>query len=92
MAYTIKARVIQSDPNNSFSIVEKTCCSTGYWTERDGTEHTLTMEKSGASSMLRFKNSDGYFFLVALGVHNYKRWCDIVDNTDDTGLMVNQSY
>ena len=50
------------------------------------------MEKSGTSGMLRFKNSDGYFFLVARGVHNYKRWCDIVDNTDDTGLMVNLSY
>ncbi|CAK9859160.1 unnamed protein product [Sphagnum jensenii] len=44
------------------------------------------MAANGVSGMLRFNSSQGdSFFLVALGVHNYKRWCDIVVDATPTG-------
>ena len=50
----------------------------GTWSECDG-EHTLTMGGSGTSGMLRFKPGQGdEAFSVAMGVHNYKPWVDII--------------
>ena len=71
--------------------MEKT--SGGNWSEVDG-EQILTMGGSGTSGTLRFKNPQGDYFLVALGVHNYKRWCDIVvDITpSNTGTEIHPTY
>jgi hypothetical protein len=44
--------------------------------------------------MLRYKNPHGDFFLVALGIHKYKRWCDIVVDTKpfNTNMRIHPSY
>jgi hypothetical protein len=41
-------------------------------------KYVLTMGGSGTSGCLRFERKSGKPFLVAVGVHNYKRWCHIV--------------
>lgn len=91
--YFIHVRVVQTDPADWYRIVEKTVFSNGTWGEAGG-EQTLTMGGSGTSGVLRFTNPDGDNFLVALGVHNYKRWCDIVPDatTSMTGVQVHPSY
>jgi hypothetical protein len=97
MSYSISVRVIEhSDPQHWFRIVEKTnwhYANGGTWAECNGV-HTLTMGGSGTSGMLRFMNNAGEYFLVALGVHNYKRWCDIVTDAkcSDTGVLVHPTY
>ncbi len=96
MTYTIKVRVIQNKPEDWYSVVEKTVwhfANGGIWSECDG-EHTLTMNGSGTSGMLRFKDAADNYFLVALGVHNYKRWCDIVPDqaSSNTGVEIHPSY
>ncbi|KAG0606826.1 hypothetical protein M758_9G171000 [Ceratodon purpureus] len=54
------------------------------------------MTRSGTSGILRFRNKEpnGSIFEVALGVHNFKRWCDIVDNSEkaETAVMVHPTY
>jgi hypothetical protein len=83
--YVIRVNIIQTRCSPLYSIVEKTNFHEGTWSE-DGNEQILTMAGSGVSGMLRFKSSQGdSFFLVALGVHNYKRWCDIVVDATPTG-------
>jgi hypothetical protein len=93
MSYTIHATYVQTKLHPSYSIVEKTNFREGTWSE-NGPEHILTMSASGNSGILRFKSTDGNFFLVPLGVHNYKRWCDIVvDATPtDTGVAIHPEY
>ncbi|KAG0579151.1 hypothetical protein M758_4G077000 [Ceratodon purpureus] len=96
MSYAIHVRVIQTNPSNWFNIVEKTnwhYANGGTWADCDG-DHTLTMGGSGTSGMLRFKNAAGDYLLVALGIHNYKRWCDIVTDakSSDTGVVINPTY
>ncbi|KAG0579152.1 hypothetical protein M758_4G077200 [Ceratodon purpureus] len=91
--YSIHVKIIQNNPSNWYRIVEETVFSDGTWS-KCGSEHTLTIDRSGTSGMLRFTNPTGDFFLVALGVHNYKRWCDIVPDasTSMTGVQVNPLY
>jgi hypothetical protein len=96
VSYAIYVRVIQAQPSAWLSIVEKTVwhyAEGGTWTECDD-EHTLTMNGSGTSGMLRFKNPQGDYFLVALGIHNYKRWCDIVPDAalGNTGIEIYPTY
>ncbi|KAM3548919.1 hypothetical protein MY1884_008972 [Beauveria asiatica] len=86
MSYTIKVRVFQSDTKTFFYQVEQ-----GVWKYANGGTWgfnrggmTLTMGGSGTSGMLRFKTENGNeAFVVACGVHNYKRWVDIVTNLKD---------
>lgn len=97
MSYKITVRVYQTNPNAFFHIVEKTVwnyANGGTWTEVDG-QHVLTMGGSGTSGTLRFKSDGpGEEVVVALGVHNYKRWGDIVTgiSNGDTGIIVNGQY
>ncbi|KAF8452851.1 fungal fruit body lectin [Boletus edulis BED1] len=51
------------------------------------------MGGSGTSGVLRFK-SDKELITVAVGVHNYKRWCDVVTGLkpDETALVINPQY
>jgi hypothetical protein len=82
--YVIRVNIVQT---SSFlcSIVEKSNFHEGTWSEY-GNEQILTIASSGRSGMLRFKSSQGEsFFLVALGIHNNKRWCDIVVDATPTG-------
>ena len=80
--YTITACIFQAnDTRGCFRIVEKAVWSNangGTWDEVNGT-HVLTMGGSGTCGIMRFKNADtGEDVAIALGVHNYKRWCDAV--------------
>ncbi|KAJ2912846.1 hypothetical protein MD484_g7563, partial [Candolleomyces efflorescens] len=81
MSYSIKVRVYQTNVNAFFRIVEKGVwhyANGGTWSDQDGVL-TLTMGGSGTSGMLRFMTEQGKeAFFIALGVHNYKPWVDIV--------------
>jgi len=96
MSYTITARVYQTNPNAFFRCVEKTCWNYANgctWSEVND-EHVLTMGGSGTSGTLRFMSDTNELCIIALGVHNYKRWGDIVTNlsTTETGVIINPQY
>uniref|UniRef100_A0A8H7KE33 Lectin n=1 Tax=Bionectria ochroleuca TaxID=29856 RepID=A0A8H7KE33_BIOOC len=87
MSYSIKTRVYQTNTNAYFHVVEKGVwhfANGGTWSDQNGIL-TLTMGGSGTSGMLRFMTEQGTeAFFIALGVHNYRPWVDIV-----TGLANN---
>jgi Fungal fruit body lectin len=92
MAYTITARIYQTNRDAFFHVVEKTAWGT--WTEVDGA-HVLTMSNSGSCGSLRFVSDTDEAFIVTLGVHNYKRWGDIVTKfatNEHTGIIVTPQY
>jgi Fungal fruit body lectin len=96
MAYTITAQIYQTDTSTFFNIVEKTCMTYGAscdWSEIDGA-HVLKMGDSGNCGSLRLVSNTGETFIVTLGVHNYKRWCDIVPNLTpvQTGVIITPEY
>ncbi|KAJ3475349.1 hypothetical protein NLI96_g11896 [Meripilus lineatus] len=96
MSYTITIQVYQTNPNAFFRIVEKTVwqyANGGTWSESNGT-HVLTMGGSGTCGSLRFVSDTGENFIATLGVHNYKRWGDIVTNlaNDQTGVIITPQY
>jgi len=82
-----------------FDIVEKTSWWSSWgvmkWTESEG-QQVFYLASSGACGTLRFVNVSNpkESFLVAVGVHNYKRWCDIVPNltNEQTGAVINPQY
>lgn len=96
MAYTITLRVIQKTSDN-FNIVEKTCwhyANGGIWSKPSGGYHKLSMGGSGTSGMLRFQSYSGEAFCLIAGVHNHKRWCDIIIDLKDgeTAKIIHPSY
>ncbi|KAH9171895.1 lectin [Lactarius sanguifluus] len=98
MSYSIKASVYQTNPskNTYFRVVEKSVwkfANGGTWDEVNG-YHVLKMGGSGTSGSLRLVSNTGEAFVVTLGVHNYKRWGDIVTNlkNDQTACTINPEY
>ena len=96
MSYKITAQVYQTNQNAFFHVVEKTVwqyANGGTWSEVDGA-HVLTMGGSGTCGSLRFVSNTGENFIVTLGVHNYKRWGDIVTNlaNNQTGVIITPEY
>ena len=96
MSYTITAKVYQSNQNAFFNNVERTVwkfANGGTWSQVDET-YVLKMGGSGTCGSLRFVADTGENFIVTLGVHNYKRWGDIVTNLagTDTGVVVTPQY
>jgi hypothetical protein len=96
MSYTITARIYQCDTNTSFRVVEKTVwkyANGGTWSEVDGA-HVLTMGGSGTCGSLRLVSDTSESCIVTLGVHNYRRWGDIVTNlsSDQTGVVIMPEY
>ena len=96
MSYTITAEIYQTNQNAFFNVVEKTVwkyANGGTWGEANGA-HVLTMGGSGTCGSLRFASDTGENFIVTLGVHNYKRWGDIVTNltADQTGVIITPEY
>ena len=96
MSYTITARVYQTNPNAHFNVVEKTVwhyANGGTWSECEGA-HVLTMGGSGTCGSLRFVADTGENFIITLGVHNYKRWGDIVTNltNEECGVVITPQY
>ncbi|OBZ77219.1 Boletus edulis lectin [Grifola frondosa] len=97
MSYTLTVTTVQPQPP-TIQVVEKTVwyyADGGIWTgnEQDGPT-TLTMNGSGTSGTLRFMTNDGDFFVVALGINGYVRWCDIVTDlaAGNTGLEIHPTY
>ncbi|KAG8989612.1 hypothetical protein FRB94_001006 [Tulasnella sp. JGI-2019a] len=96
MSYKITVKVYRTNPNNFFDNVERTVwkyANGGTWTEL-GDELVLNMGGSGTSGSLRFLANDGESFVATFGVHNYKRWCDIVTNlsNEQTAMIINAEY
>jgi hypothetical protein len=96
MSYTITARVYQTNPNAFFNVVERTVwkyANGGTWSEVNGA-YVLTMGGSGTCGSLRFLADTGENFIITLGVHNYKRWGDIVTNltNEETGVIITPQY
>jgi len=96
--YKITVRVYQTHPGNGFfRVVEKTVwnyAGGGTWDEVNDT-HVLNMGGSGTSGILRFKNDKtGEDVCVAVGVHNYKRWGDVVTGLKDglTATVIQGQY
>jgi hypothetical protein len=97
MSYSISLRTINTTADNlGFTIVEKSVwhyANGGTWSDTDSIQ-TLHMNGSGTSGALRFNNAAGEQFLVLLGVHNYKRWCDVVTDLapGDTAMKIQPDY
>ncbi|KAG1721744.1 lectin 2a [Suillus lakei] len=97
MSYTITVRIVDASAGDpGFTLVEKTVwhyANGGTWSNTDSIE-TLVMGGSGTSGVLRFRNGTGEEFLVTLGIHNYKRWCDIVTDLapGDTAMKIQPEY
>jgi Fungal fruit body lectin len=98
MSYSIKVSIYQTNPGKGgfFRIVEKTVwkyANGGTWDDNYGYQ-VLKMGGSGTSGSLRLQTDSGESFVVTLGVHNYKRWGDIVTNlqNDQTACTINPEY
>ncbi|KIJ59477.1 hypothetical protein HYDPIDRAFT_33165 [Hydnomerulius pinastri MD-312] len=97
MSYTINCRVYQMNPARGFfDLVEKTVfnyANGGTWSMSNGA-HLLTMGGSGTSGTLRFMSDKGERAIIAVGVHNNKRWCDVVTGLEAsaTGVLINPEY
>ena len=96
MSYTITAEVYQTNQNAFFHVVEKTVwhyANGGTWGKTNGA-YVLAMGGSGTCGSLRFMSDTGENFIITLGVHNYKRWGDIVTNlkNDETGVIMTPQY
>ncbi|KAG8984657.1 hypothetical protein FRB94_010974 [Tulasnella sp. JGI-2019a] len=96
MSYKITIKVFQTNPNAYFHNVERTVwkfANGGTWMDING-EMVLNMGGSGTSGSLRFQADNGESFVATFGVHNYKRWCDIVTNlsSEQTGMVINAQY
>ena len=96
MSYTITAEVYQTNHNAFFHVVEETVwnyANGGTWGHVNGA-YVLTMGGSGTCGSLRFASDTGENFIVTLGVHNYKRWGDIVTNlkNNETGVIITPQY
>ncbi len=91
--YTILIHLI-NDTTTTTTIVEQTTWAgtDTIWNSSD-TGFKLSMKNSGTSGALRIKTSAGEYFTVATGVHNYKRWCEVLEVADNqaltTGLHAN---
>ncbi|KAM3498524.1 hypothetical protein MY10362_008163 [Beauveria mimosiformis] len=97
MSYTVQLRVFQSDTKTFFYQVEQGVwkyANGGTWGYNQGGLR-LTMGGSGTSGIVRFIAATGSeAFVVAVGVHNYKPWVDIVTNLskDQTGVSILPEY
>ncbi|KAF3915185.1 hypothetical protein ABW20_dc0106153 [Dactylellina cionopaga] len=94
-AYKI-AVLIQNLTSERILLAEKTCWKFGtgynYWTGGDETP-VLNIGFSGTSGMIRYRLSDGDTFSIAIGVHNYVRWCDIdVGDRGETLMQLHPLY
>lgn len=97
MSYKITIRVFQTNSNAYFHLGEQTIwnyAKGGTWSDIHN-ELVLDMGDSGTSGTLRFVSSDmKEQFVLAVGVHNYKRWADIVTNLthEQTGTSIQAEY
>jgi hypothetical protein len=92
MTYTFVVRV-SDNSDAGFAICEQSVLNSGYWSNTDGVL-TLVITHSGTSGALRFRSKSGEEFIICLGVHNYKRWLDIVEDitANDTCVIILPTY
>lgn len=95
MSYTFTVRVHQPS-DDWFKVVESTVwyyAGGGTWSQIDG-QQVLEIGGSGTSGTLRFANSKEDYFIIAIGVHNYKPWTDIVTDLEskNTGVEMHPTY
>ncbi|KAH9946726.1 lectin [Amylocystis lapponica] len=96
MSYTILVRTTDTTQGRFF-LSEKTVwhfANGGTWSDTNGLQ-TLTMGGSGTCGGIRLISSDrSEVIFVAVGIHNYKPWCDIVPDLtiEDTSLKVHPQY
>ena len=97
MSYCITLCVYQTNPERGhFCVVEQTVwhyANGGTWCGSNDMLN-LTMGGSGTSGVVRFMSDKGERITVAVGVHNDKRWCDVVTGLEpkDTALLINGQY
>ncbi|PSS37210.1 hypothetical protein PHLCEN_2v949 [Hermanssonia centrifuga] len=98
MSYTINVKLIQTNPEAWFEIVEKTVfhyANGGTWTEKQNMQ-VLTMGGSGTSGLLRLQHIGDPTHIVAfvLGVHNYEHWSGIATalTPGQTGVEIHPTY
>jgi len=85
-AYTITINILQSlFPPWRYTLVERTAKWGVDWAADSGDGLlTMKMNESGSSALLRFLvPGTRDQFIVAIGVHNYKRWCDIIPDVEE---------
>ncbi|KAH9953090.1 fungal fruit body lectin [Russula dissimulans] len=89
MGYKIIAQVYQTNTNAFFHVAEQY----GTWSEVNGA-YVLTMGGSGTSGSLRFVSDTEENFILTLGIHNYRRWGDIVTDLtpEQTAKVINAQY
>ncbi|KAH9916674.1 Cytolysin/lectin [Fomitopsis serialis] len=97
MAYNIHVVILNTHRNALFEVVEQVVwynANGGIWTNTSDTR-TLTINGSGTSGALRFRNpKDGEEFFVPLGIDSDVRWCDLVTNLGpgDTAMKIEPEY
>ncbi|KIJ06940.1 hypothetical protein PAXINDRAFT_19857 [Paxillus involutus ATCC 200175] len=97
MSYSIKLQLYQINPSRGyFCPVENTCwnfANGATWSQSQGAS-LLTMGGSGTSGTLRLLSDKGERIIIAIGVDNQKRWCDVVTGLapDQTGVVINGEY
>ncbi|KAJ4288751.1 hypothetical protein N0V88_007285 [Collariella sp. IMI 366227] len=101
MAYTVQLRLL-NDTSDVLYLCEQSCGEGTSWTTVPsnapapfgGSMYTLNLVSSGSCGMLRFKTLNGHVFAVAVGVHNYKRWCDLQVDLNDRQVctVLQQGY
>ncbi|KAF8066958.1 lectin 2a [Lyophyllum atratum] len=96
MSYNIRVHVV-NNTTATIKNIERTVwyyANGGTWIEDDQI-FILNINGSGTSGTLRFMDTDtGEVFLAAVGVHNYKRWCDIITDLKDkdTSMEIHPTY
>jgi hypothetical protein len=77
LAHAYGISVHHRNSASSLTVIDKTGYANDSWTQiSDGDK--FVMPWSGNSGLLRFRSSNGEEVGVAVGVHNYVRWCHIV--------------
>ncbi|KJF60767.1 lectin 1c [Coccidioides immitis RS] len=76
---------IVDSTGDEFNVVEESGWHYGnraQW-KKSRAGYILYMGGSGTSGMLQFESSTGETFLLAMGIHSYKRWCNFVVDLED---------
>ncbi|KAI9464100.1 fungal fruit body lectin [Lactarius psammicola] len=94
--FSIKVVIFQESPSEFFRVVEKTVwnlANGGTWNEVDGC-NVLRMNGSGTSGALRLLSDKGRGCIFTFGVHDFKRWGDIITDIKDdiTACVINPQY
>ena len=92
MTYSI---IVKPACTGRYTLVDKSVHNnSGTWGPSVNGVEVLMMPESGTSGVLRYRNNVGEWFIVVVGIHNYKPWVDIATDLaahEDT-KTVNQEW